>query len=242
MREHLTEAARLIVPRRDDPHGPLPPLLVVLTFLTGIIDAFSFLALGRVLVANMTGNVIFSGFAVGGASGFVPWALFLAVATFLTGAWSGGLLCRRLGAHRGRQLLGAISVELALVAGAWLFCLVAPLPYRQWSLAALIVLLGVAMGLQNATARALAVPDLTTTVLTLTLTGLAADATAAKGSKLGRRLVPVLAMFLGATAGAVLVTRGHEAAALGVVTALLAVTIVPALAAARSTDSWTRQA
>jgi uncharacterized membrane protein YoaK (UPF0700 family) len=39
---------------------------------------------------------------------------------------------------------------------------------------ALIAVVAVAMGLQNATVRALGVPDMTTTVLTLTLTGLAA--------------------------------------------------------------------
>ena len=47
---------------------------------------------------------------------------------------------------------------------------------------ALIVLLGLAIGPQNATARCLGVPDLTTTVLTLTLTGLAADSTLAAGT------------------------------------------------------------
>lgn len=242
MRQHLTDAGRLMVPRRGDPHGPLPPLLLALTLLTGVIDAFSFLALGRVLVANMTGNVIFSGFAVGGASGFLPWALFLAVAAFLAGAWLGGLMCRQLGAHRGRQVCAAVAVELGLVGAAWIVCLMVSPPYRQWSLAALIVLLGVAMGVQNATARAVAVPDLTTTVLTLTITGIAADSMTAKGSKLGRRLVPVLTMFAGAALGAALVSSGHDRAALALATGLLAVLVVPAVAAARSTEPWTRQA
>ena len=53
------------------------------------------------------------------------------------------------------------------------------------------------MGIQNATARKLAVPDLTTTVLTLTITGVAADSAIAggAGSVAGRRLVAVTAMF-----------------------------------------------
>ena len=69
---------------------------------------------------------------------------------------------------------------------------------------ALIVALALAMGVQNATARKLAVPDLTTTVLTLTITGLAADSplAGATGARVARRLISVLAMFLGALAGA----------------------------------------
>jgi hypothetical protein len=39
---------------RDGPDGPLPPLLLALTFVTGMVDAVSFLALGRVFVANIT--------------------------------------------------------------------------------------------------------------------------------------------------------------------------------------------
>ena len=66
------------------------------------------------------------------------------------------------------------------------------------------------MGLRNATVRRLAVPDLTTTVLTLTLTGIAADSTPAGGRnpRLGRRLASVLAIFAGSAVGAVLVSLG----------------------------------
>jgi uncharacterized membrane protein YoaK (UPF0700 family) len=69
-----------------------------------------------------------------------------------------------------------------------------------------IVLIGLAMGIQSAVVRCLGVPDLTTTVLTLTLTGLAADSTPAgrAAPRPGRRILSVLAMFLGTLAGAVL--------------------------------------
>jgi len=78
------------------------------------------------------------------------------------------------------------------------------------TLYALIVLTAVAMGLRNATVRRLAVPDLTTTVLTLTLTGIAADSTLAGGRnpRLGRRLAAVLAIFAGSAVGAGLVSLG----------------------------------
>src|SRR3984957_14157950 len=44
--------------------GPLPPLLLMMTFVTGLVDAFAYLVLGHVFVANMTGNVVFLGFAL----------------------------------------------------------------------------------------------------------------------------------------------------------------------------------
>ncbi|MGF6888918.1 hypothetical protein ABIA39_008164 [Nocardia sp. GAS34] len=85
MRQHLIDAGRLIVPGREQMHGPLPPLLLGLTLVTGLVDAFSYLELGHVLVANMTGNVVFAGFAAAHAPGFLWWALLLAVAAFLIG-------------------------------------------------------------------------------------------------------------------------------------------------------------
>ncbi|MCU1643970.1 MAG: rane protein [Nocardia sp.] len=241
MKQHLIAARELIVPPRGHPHGPLPPMLLALTVVTGLVDAFSYLELGHVLVANMTGNVVFLGFSVADAPGFVWWALLLAVAIFLIGAMSGGRLHTRLGMHRGRHLFGAVLTQLVLITAAWVTALLIDHPYREWSLAVLIVFLAAGLGLQNATARALAVPDLTTTVLTLTLTGIAADSTAAggSGSKLGRRLIPVTAMFLGAAIGATLVVHGHGTATLAVAVLLLAGITVFAYRAARSTQAWT---
>ena len=68
-------------------------------------------------------------------------------------------------------------------------------------------MLGIAMGLQNATARKLAVPDLTTTVLTLTIVGISADShlVGGSGSRAGRRLIAVVAMLVGALVGSLLI-------------------------------------
>jgi hypothetical protein len=70
-----------------------------------------------------------------------------------------------------------------------------------------IVLTATAMGLRNAVIRKLAVPDLTTTVLTLTVTGLAADSVLAGGTapRSGRRMLSILAMGSGALVGTMLV-------------------------------------
>jgi uncharacterized membrane protein YoaK (UPF0700 family) len=81
-------------------------------------------------------------------------------------------------------------------------------------------LLALAMGIQNAVARRLAVPDLTTTVLTMTLTGIAADVRATDHGRTGlrRRILAVAAMFGGAVAGALLVLHAGTAPALGLAT------------------------
>src|SRR3954467_4250067 len=86
----------------DPAHGPLPALMLVLTVLTGVVDAISILSLGRVFVANMTGNVVFVGFALAGAPGFSLAASLSALGGFLVGAAIGGVAVDRLGAHRGR--------------------------------------------------------------------------------------------------------------------------------------------
>jgi uncharacterized membrane protein YoaK (UPF0700 family) len=64
-------------------HGPLPVLLLLLSVVTGLVDAVSYLALGHVFVANMTGNVVFLGFALAGAPGLSAPASLAALAAFL---------------------------------------------------------------------------------------------------------------------------------------------------------------
>jgi hypothetical protein len=55
----VSEVRQTLVPDLQGQHGPLPLLLIALTFVTGLVDAFSYLVLGHVFVANMTGNVVF---------------------------------------------------------------------------------------------------------------------------------------------------------------------------------------
>jgi uncharacterized membrane protein YoaK (UPF0700 family) len=79
----------------------------------------------------------------------------------------------------------------------------------------LIGLLAIAMGMQNAVVRGLAVPDLTTTVLTMTLSGVAADVrfVGGEGSKIGPRGLEIAMMLVGAVLGASLVLHvgfGHR--------------------------------
>jgi uncharacterized membrane protein YoaK (UPF0700 family) len=214
------------VPRPGARHGPLPPLLVGMTLVTGLVDAFSYLVLGHVFVANMTGNVVFLGFALVGAPGFSIAASVVALVSFWLGALVGGRVGVRLGQHRGRLLATATSLQAAFVAVAVILAAVSGSPVRAGFRYPLILALALAMGIQNATARKLAVPDLTTTVLTLTITGIAADSTIAggAGSTTGRRVVSVTAMLVGALIGAVFVL--HVAIVLPLAVALVVLVVI----------------
>jgi uncharacterized membrane protein YoaK (UPF0700 family) len=220
------EVRETLVPVPGSRHGPLPPLLVGLTVVTGLVDAFSYLVLGHVFVANMTGNVVFLGFALVRTPGFSIVASVVALASFWSGAFVGGQLGVRFGQNRGRHLATASSVQAALVALSVILVGVSGSPVSAGYRYPLILILALALGLQNATARKLAVPDLTTTVLTLTITGIAADRTGPAGaaSLNGRRAVSVASMLVGALIGAVFVL--HVAIVFPLVTALVLLVII----------------
>ena len=221
--------------------SPLVRVLFGLTVVTGIVDAVSYLALGRVFVANMTGNVVFLGFAAGGAAELSVTAALAAIGSFLLGALAGGRLGSNTGQHRGRFLALSTYAEFAAVGAAFVVSLASFQVGDGISAHALVVLLAFAMGLQNATARRLGVPDLTTTVLTLTVTGLAADSRLAGGThpNTGRRLAAIAAMFVGAFVGAVLVFRVSVSAALAVAVVLLLLNAVAGYRFSSSTAAWT---
>src|SRR5690349_5239087 len=103
---------RLSLPAGD---GSLPGLLVGLTVVTGLVDAVSYIALGRVFVANMTGNVVLLGFAVAGEGGLSIAASLTAIAAFLVGAAAGGALGRRI-ADRGALLSAGAAAGTVLLA------------------------------------------------------------------------------------------------------------------------------
>jgi len=202
----------------------------------------SYLALGRVFVANMTGNVVFLGFAWAGDASLSAAASLLALAAFLLGALAGGELAARSGAHRGRHLTAGSGAALVLLVAALAVAVAGREPYAGGSRYALVVLLAIAMGLQNATARALGVPDATTTVLTLTLTGLAADSRLAAGAnpRVLRRVTSVLAMLAGALVGALLVLHANPAWALTAAALMLGaiVTISATLSRGTAPADW----
>jgi uncharacterized membrane protein YoaK (UPF0700 family) len=186
---------------------PIPPFVLLgMTAVTGIVDAVSFLALGHVFTANMTGNVVFLGFAASGAAGVSVVRSCIALMAFLLGAAAGGRMAFQLTSHPAHHWASrAFGVDAGLLlAGAGIALgLRSSAGEDSVPLFAVIMLTAIAMGFRNATVRRLAIADLTTTVLTLTITGLAADSSLAGGTnpRWSRRLASVLCMFAGAAAG-----------------------------------------
>jgi uncharacterized membrane protein YoaK (UPF0700 family) len=234
------EAVQTLRPPPGDRHGPLVPMMVALTFVTGVVDAASYLELGHVFVANMTGNVVFLGFALAGASGLSAASSLIALGSFLLGALAGGWLGARTAEHRGHVLRAAGTAQVTLLAIALVVALTAGEPFPTDARYALIVPMALAMGVQNAAAQRLAVPELTTTVLTKTLTGLVSEAGVAGGggSKLGRRTIAVAAMLLGALAGGLLVLHVAVAAALALAGAIVLAVGVAVHVLSRPNAAW----
>jgi uncharacterized membrane protein YoaK (UPF0700 family) len=241
MNNFLADLRLTLAPPRDGKEGLLPPLLVALTAVTGLVDAFSYLVLGHVFVANMTGNVVFFAFALAGVGGFSVPASLVAIGSFAFGASAAGRLGRSLAGRRELLLGVTAAIQVVLVGAAVIMAALTALPVPAGLRYALIVALAATMGAQNATARKLAVADLTTTVLTLTIVGVAADhaLAGATGARVARRLTSVLAMLLGALVGAVLVLHVHIVYPL--VIALLILVAVALTAVALSRESGTVQ-
>jgi uncharacterized membrane protein YoaK (UPF0700 family) len=189
-----------------DPVSLLAALLA-LTVVSGLVDAVSYLGLGHVFTANMTGNVVVLGFAAAGAPGFSVSATLTSLGVFLAGAVLGGRVAGRV-RERERLLTATMAGEAAAVGAAALVAFLAGTA-PGWPRLTVIAILAIAMGMRNAAVRRIGIRDLTTTVLTQTLTGLAADSQLAGGTapRAGRRAGSVVAMLAGAACGAVLFLR-----------------------------------
>jgi uncharacterized membrane protein YoaK (UPF0700 family) len=221
-----------------------PYVLLGMTAVTGLVDAVSLLSLGRVFAANMTGNIVFMAFATARVSDPSITLSVTALVSFLTGAMLGGRIMAR----------GSVESHMRFAAQAFLLEVVAltaaalcGIGYKGdvWEPSgrplALIALLALAMGTRTAAVRKLAIPDLTTTVLTLTLAGIAADSSLAGGNnvRLARRIASVLAMFSGAALGAVVI--GYSiAAALGLAAAISALCTAALYRSLRTSDAMAR--
>src|SRR3954464_3570827 len=97
---------------------PLARALLALTFSTGLVDAVSYLGLGRVFTANMTGNVVLLGFGIAGSGGLPVVAPLVSLASFLAGSAAGGVLALRRGDEHARHVALALWIETGLVLGA----------------------------------------------------------------------------------------------------------------------------
>lgn len=184
-------------------------LMMVLTFSTGIIDAVGYLGLDRVFTANMTGNVVILGMGLVGAEDLPVLGPLLALLGFMAGAALAGRVLRRAtGPWSWLTTLLFLSVGLVcLLLSVVLLVVHAPLDPAVGL--PVTTVLGLMMGVQAATARFVAVRDVTTVVVTSTLVGLAADSRFGSGRMVaeggaGRRFLAVSLILLGAFVGALL--------------------------------------
>lgn len=180
--------------------------MLALTFSTGVADAVGFLGLDRVFTGNMTGNVVILGMAVSGADDLPVVGPLLALATFLLGAAIGGRALKGSGSGwtvRTTWLLGVVAVAFG---GCSVFLVFGDAPAHSAPAFVITGMVAGGMGLQAATARAVGVKDVTTVVVTSTLTGLAADSWLAgrTGQPWARRAGAVLLIGAGACVGALL--------------------------------------
>src|SRR5205807_1853671 len=164
---------------------PLARALLVLTFTSGLVDAASYLGLGHVFTANMTGNVVLLGFGIAGSGDLPVVGPLVSLGAFLVGGVAGGVLAKRLGDRHPRHVATALAIEVSLILISAIFAAVATIRPGQASGDLVIALLALAMGVRNATVRRIGVADLTTTVLTMTLTALASDSPLTGGTGRG---------------------------------------------------------
>ncbi len=149
--------AQPAAPRADQGQLAVLRILLALTLLSGVVDAVSYLGLGRVFTANMTGNVVVLGFAAAGAPGFSVTASLTSLLLFLAGAVTGGRLRRRV-TGRSRLLAIAICCEAAFVGAAAIVAFLATSVASGWARYTVIAILAFAMGIRNSVIRHLGIP------------------------------------------------------------------------------------
>jgi uncharacterized membrane protein YoaK (UPF0700 family) len=198
--------------------------LLLLTFATGLVDAVSVLELGHVFVANMTGNVIFLGFWFVTDSGVDVTAALVAFICFVTGAVAGGRLARHLGHEVRRWLTITLALEVGMLAMLSTLAGAGVIGYYDNSKLFLIAGLAVTFGIQNSTARQFGIQELSTTVLTTTISGIGFDSRLAGGTgdREKLRYGVVLALCGGAVVGATM-TRFTVSPVIALAAAVVAV-------------------
>ncbi len=185
-------------------------LMLALTFSTGVIDAVGYLGLDRVFTGNMTGNVVLLGMAFAGGAELPILRPALALAFFMVGAALAGRVLRRAPeGWSGRTSGTLLAVSVGLTALAVYVALVDV--HAEEVLGSITTsVLATMMGVQAATAKRLKVAEITTVVVTSTITGLASDSRLAGGRSpfWARRASAIVLIMAGAVVGALTLSVG----------------------------------
>jgi uncharacterized membrane protein YoaK (UPF0700 family) len=153
-------------------------MLLVLTCAAGLVDAISYLEMGHVFTAMMTGNTVLLALAIGQGELVAALRSTLALGAFSVGAAGGAMVLLR-GHARGKwppivtATLALEAVVLGVFGVVWHVNWAAPRAHAVTLV--LIGLSGLAMGIQAAAVRHLGVPGVASTYITGTLTSLMAE-------------------------------------------------------------------
>ena len=199
-------------------------LMLALTFSTGVVDAVGYLGLDRVFTANMTGNVVILGMGLAGADDLPIAGPALALVGFMAGAAIGGRSLSSVGSGWTSRLTALFATVGALLTGISITLFVlGDQPGRPAELV-ITAALALAMGMQAATARHLAVKDITTVVVTSLITGLAADSRLGAGltQPWVRRIAALGLISAGAICGALALSL-HLGAGVAISAAIVSV-------------------
>ena len=152
-------------------------MLLLLTLAAGSVDAISYLGLGHVFTAMMTGNTVLLGLALGQGHALAALRSILALVGFAVGVTLGALIVQRDQDKVGwpPAVTKALGIEAGLLA---LFAVTWNLAGPEQGEAVVyvsIVMTAVAMGIQSAAVQRLGIPGVMTTYITGTLTSLMVD-------------------------------------------------------------------
>lgn len=202
-------------------------LMMALTLVTGVVDAVGYLGLDHVFTGNMTGNVVILAMALAGAANLPTLGPLVALGAFLLGAAVAGFTLQSSPKGWSRRVTLLLTAGCIALTGTAAISLIMEDVGRQSIGVIVAAVIAMHMGSQALIARHLGVRDMTTVVITSTMTSLAGESLVGKQRPrlLNRRLGAVLTMFAGAAIG-VLLLQIHLSVPIGLGIAITAAVTV----------------
>ena len=202
-------------------------LMMALTLVTGVVDAVGYLGLDHIFTGNMTGNVVILAMALAGAANLPTLGPLVALGAFLLGAAVAGSTLQSSPKGWNRRVTLLLTAGCIALTGTAAISLIVEDVGRQSIGVIVAAVIAMHMGSQALIARHLGVRDMTTVVITSTMTSLAGESLVGKQRPrfLNRRLGAVLAMFAGAVIG-VLLLQIHFSVPIGLGIAITAAVTV----------------
>ena len=202
-------------------------LMMALTLVTGVVDAVGYLGLDHIFTGNMTGNVVILAMALAGAANLPTLGPLVALGAFLLGAAVAGFTLQSSPKGWNRRVTLLLTAGCIALTGTAAISLIVEDVGRQSIGVIVAAVIAMHMGSQALIARHLGVRDMTTVVITSTMTSLAGESLVGKQRPrlLNRRLGAVLAMFAGAAIG-VLLLQIHLSVPIGLGIAITAAVTV----------------